>query len=616
MNLKTAAALVSAALLGCAWPTFSGALGQEWRPFDDRFPPWGTRPERRAAPPPAPSAPEYPQPEYRPPAAPAAPRRAPPMPPQYEPPYERQQPRTQIAPLTAPVERSELPPVMASDGSGLPFEVWSGIDAAKVGELLAGLELPPQSHALAVLWRRLITARASGELEAIRAEALYRSGLMKELGELLTAPGQGAGGPVMTALAARYEIAVGQRDSGCSKVRDAVGRKKELPKLLAGEMLVLAGYCGAAAGDNSAASLAEELAREEGVRDPGLLAALQAIAAKRPAKMPARGQITPTHFRLLELAGPVDPQVVAEDGTAALLSALVLDQRANPDLRLAAAEAAARLNVVTPETLADIYRAQPFQPDELANPLAPTVEPLRRRAQLFLAAELERQPARRARALRAFLDEARQSGFYMHALTLAAPLATTLPKNGDLAWFAETGIETALVSGNHQDVRAWSSVSDFGRGPGRFEHWLALADIADTDWRGRRGASLPAVEVLALQGSFSAPLLHRLATVLDALDYQVPMELWRVASSTPQPNDGHLPETGVLTELQEASDRKESARTILLVMRALGPKGGEGAHIIALGDAIRALKRVGLEADARRIGLEALFSAWPRSASH
>jgi hypothetical protein len=51
-------------------------------------------------------------------------------------------------------------------------------------------------------------------------------------------------------------------------------------------------------------------------------------------------------------------------------------------------------------------------------------------------------------------------------------------------------------------------------------------------------------------------------------------------------------------------------------MRALGSKGAEGAHIIALGDVIRALRAVGLEAEARRIGFEALFAAWPRSASH
>jgi len=36
---------------------------------------------------------------------------------------------------------------------------------------------------------------------------------------------------------------------------------------------------------------------------------------------------------------------------------------------------------------------------------------------------------------------------------------------------------------------------------------------------------------------------------------------------------------------------------------------------IALGDAIRALKRAGVEADARRLAFEAPFEAWPRNAS-
>ena len=43
----------------------------------------------------------------------------------------------------------------------------------------------------------------------------------------------------------------------------------------------------------------------------------------------------------------------------------------------------------------------------------------------------------------------------------------------------------------------------------------------------------------------------------------------------------------------------------------LGPNGAKGAHLIALGDALRALKRVGLDAEARRLGFEALYARWP-----
>lgn len=603
MNRQPAAALMMTVWLVGAVAAAPVTSAQEgWRPFDDRYPPWGTRPERRE-----PERQDLYRRDLPPPrSGPHAPQPAP------------------MAPLLAPIERSELPPVISSDGSGLPFDLWTGIDLATAEQIMAGLELPPLSPALMGLWRRLMNAAGSepagastAQFTAVRAEALYRSGQLQALGELFSAAKPASSDPLMTALSARYDIAVGRRDTGCSSVRDAAARKQDLPRQLGGEMLVLAGFCAAAAGNTSAASLAAELAREEGVQDAGLISALNAIASGGKPRLPRTGRMTPTHYRLLQLANAVDPAAVIERADAALLSALVLDPSTDERLRVAAAEAAARLNVIDPESLANAYRAQRFGPGDLARPLASEADPLFRRALLLQAAEAERHPVRLAQILRAFVDDARRAGLYYSALAIAAPLAETIPKAAELAWFGETAVEAALVAGNHAGARAWWTAVTAGRRDGdRLEHWLALSDIANADLRAPRGLHLPAVEALALHGGFSAPVLHRLATVLDALDYQVPMQLWHAASSTPQPNDGHLPETGVLTELKEASSRKQFARTVLLVMKTLGPKGAEGAHMIALGDAIRALKRVGLEADARQIGFEALFGAWPRSASH
>ncbi len=529
-----------------------------------------------------------------------------------------------MAPLLAPVERTELPPVIANDGSGLPFDPWTGIDLTTTEQIMARLELPPPSPSLMGVWRRLMTEAGSEpggarteQFTAVRAEALYRSGQLKELEALFSTAAPASANPLITALSARYDIAVGRRDRGCSGVREAAARKQDLPRQLGAEMLVLAGYCAAAAGNTSAASLAAELAREEGLGDAGLISALGAIASGGKPRPQRSGPITPTHYRLLQLANAVDPKAIIERADAALLSALVLDRTTDDRLRVAAAEAAAQRNVITPDVLAEVYRTQRFSPGDLARPLASDVDPLFRRAVLLQAAEAERHPVRQAQIIRAFVDDARQAGVYFHALMAVAPLAEAIPTTAELGWFGETAIEAALVSGNHASARAWWTALTAGRRDGdRLEHWLALSDIANADLRAPRGLHLPAVEALALRGGFSAPVLHRLATVLDALDYQVPMQLWHTASSTPQPNDGYLPETGVLAELKEASSRKQFARTVLLAMQTLGPKGAEGAHIIALGDAIRALKQVGLEAEARRVGLEALFGAWPRSASH
>jgi hypothetical protein len=51
---------------------------------------------------------------------------------------------------------------------------------------------------------------------------------------------------------------------------------------------------------------------------------------------------------------------------------------------------------------------------------------------------------------------------------------------------------------------------------------------------------------------------------------------------------------------------------VLLVAAALGPKGPADANLLALGDAVRALKRVGLDAEARRVGFEALYAHMPQ----
>jgi hypothetical protein len=70
----------------------------------------------------------------------------------------------------------------------------------------------------------------------------------------------------------------------------------------------------------------------------------------------------------------------------------------------------------------------------------------------------------------------------------------------------------------------------------------------------------------------------------------------------------------VLAELGQAAQAKDAGRTVLLVLRAFGPHAADGVNILALGDAVRALKKAGLEADAHRLALEALFAVWSRSA--
>ncbi len=523
--------------------------------------------------------------------------------------------------IPPPVEKGDLTPVMADDGSGLPFELWRGLDAGAVETLIKDLEIPPRSPALHNLWKRLITSSvtpASGDTSstafaALRLEVLYRSGLAADAAaELAKQPV--ATDPLIAMLAARNELASGNAAKACEIAQQSAGLKGAMPPRMKSQAILMSGYCAALANDAASAGLAAELAREEGQDASPGLEALDAISIGAMAKITPSKMVTLLDYRLVERAGGMAPKDALEKGEPALLAALANDTAAAPDLRLLAAESAARLNAISPDALGGIYRALAGAGTSGTLLTANQTPSPVRRAALFKAIKAEPTPAKKTRLMRELLDDAKRHGLQFQTLLMLAPAAASLNPQLEIKWFAETGAEIGLASGQLDLTRRWIALGSAPGGPeSSLSHWLALVDIADPNLKSR-GESLAALESLAVTGRLAPDALHRLATVLDALNYNVPIPLWDAASRTPQPNSGYLPPTGVLSELQDAAKKKEFGRTVLLAMKALGPNGAEGAHMIALGDSIRALKRAGLEPDARRLGLEALLGSWPRTA--
>lgn len=522
--------------------------------------------------------------------------------------------------LPMPVEKDDLAPVMSSDGSGLPFELWRGLTTDQVETLISQIEIPPRTPALHQLWKRLITAgitpsqgaAADVRFTALRLDVLYRSGLAKDAAaEIAKLP---AGDDALLAtLAARNELASGENEKACATVEKSTRAQTQMPKRIKAQAVLLTGYCAALRDDNAGAGLAAELAREEGLEQSPGLEALDALSIGAKPKIAIKAPLTLLDYRLASRVTSVSHADILDKGEPALLVALSSDAATPVNLGFPAAEKAASLNALAPEMLAAIYRANAGTESADALLQGGTLKGPFRRAALFKAAEDERTPMKKTRLMRAFITECRSTGLHFQCLNMLAPAAASLTPQPEIGWFAETGAEIGIASGQFDLARRWvAAVNEPGRPGGSIAHWLALADIADPNYA-QRGDSLAALDNLARSGRFKPDDLHRLATVLDALAYNVPIPLWEAASRTPQPNSGYLPETGVLSELQDAAKKKEFGRTVLLAMKSLGPNGAEGAHMIALGDSIRALTRAGLEPDARRLGVEALLAAWPHT---
>lgn len=606
-----ATAVCVAAMLAAA----TANAQESWNPFREKDEAV-RRPKRQPEPSPPPLQPmngAYPQS--------SAPRRTPGSPEAPEPGFGAAYPGTEPAPSYArpvpspysepqaqpasamKVERLELEPAMTGDGSGMPQDAWRGMTIEALEESLGSLALPPRSPALHALWSRLMAAsadapqggRSPAHFDAIRLEALYRAGLLGAMEKRLQ--GVSTDDPVFQSFRIRLDLALGRHEQACQTARALMSRRASLPKPMIGELHLLAGYCAAAEGNQGGAGVAADLAREEGVDAPVALASLEALAGNAKSPLTPPKTVRVLDYRLLELLGPVEPDQVLDRAEPALAAAVAMQENADPRARVAAAETAARLNALTAEQLAAAYRAAPAGADE----------PMLRRGEQVRAIAAEQSPGRKLQLAKVLLDDARRNGLLLPVASVLAPAVTEMRPAPEIQPYADTLIEIAIASGDIRRAR------EIGVATGA-RQWVPVIDLADPGVdEATRERNLAALDDVVRRGRFAPDLLHRLATVLDATDVNVPIPLWEAASRTPQPSTGYLPETGVLAQLQEAAKRKEVARTVLLSMRALGPAGPDGAHIIALGDSIRALRRVGLDREARALGVEALLTGWPRA---
>lgn len=480
--------------------------------------------------------------------------------------------------------------------SALPPDLWRGLDSAALERLLARAPLPSPSPALTALIARALATDPGGDGGEARIAALERIGRVDELAEALQGLG-GANGPD----AARYALvllAQGREDEACASALQpsaAAPAKSEAKRA----SFLLPAFCAAAKGDIEGARLALSLARDGGV-DTGLAAAALGGLAKgaaRPPNLPKSVDVL--DYLLLKLGHMGASPEIAGRATPELLFLLARDQDAPAELHLAAAERAAALNIIDGETLGQAYR-------EAAPGLIKTAQtPAALRARLFVALAGQSSGRMRADSIDALLASAKDAKIEMPMAAALAESSASLAQDPQAAGFAETGVRVAALAG--EDRTAWDWVEAGGAHGRSWQLLLAVADPASAQSRQALDAGVEIAQSSGLPGA----LLQRLVTVLDALGEDVPIPLWDLAGKTPQPDDGYLPETGLLTTLKEAADAGETGRTMLLVAAALGPDGPQGAHLIALGDGLRALKRVGLDAEARAIAFEALYAHWP-----
>ena len=98
-----------------------------------------------------------------------------------------------------------------------------------------------------------------------------------------------------------------------------------------------------------------------------------------------------------------------------------------------------------------------------------------------------------------------------------------------------------------------------------------------------------------------------LRAVFQALGERDPLS-WSVIAANGAPAGRPAPNAALLYALVEAGEARRIGETVLLSLVVLGEQGPGDSHVFALSTVLTALRRIGLESEARALAIEAALA--------
>ena len=240
------------------------------------------------------------------------------------------------------------------------------------------------------------------------------------------------------------------------------------------------------------------------------------------------------------------------------------------------------------------------------------------RALLLKAAALNTSFIERARFLRLLLDSADSDEIFQVYASVIMPILLTIKPRQDLIWFASSATRASIAGGNYILASEWLAVLgktldlDY-EASGSLLRLLPLIAIA--------GQPLPkpfseeqATDVWSgLSDNFSREdkekRASRLLVLLSAMGIEPRAGAWKnVISSKNIFEMENIPATALRYQLLDAAKNNRIAEVVSISLIMLGSEGPSKSGLVALNAVIRALREIGLEADARAIAIEAAIS--------
>lgn len=520
--------------------------------------------------------------------------------------------RILVGPIGA-LDPSAVGTLYDSDG-GLGVDMWRGSPRPLVETLIPMLPAITRSAATQSLARRLLLTAATvpdGKLKAksligLRVERLVAMGMAEEaqtLGRLVTAPIRD---PILhRALVDAWWI-VGDDAAACDRLQLLV-RDDPDPHWLKGMTV-----CQIAGGRQTELGLAQALLRDQGIDDTTYFNIAAALGDPK-GTVASLSYPQPLYLAMLRAGRKPIPADALNGAGPAALAMIARSANAPLELRLAAAEQAEAQGALPTSALAKLYDEMKFGSAD--RPAANDKSP-RAAAWLYQNARQQTVAVARVEALRRAWVLARERGGFDTAARVNLTATRELQPAADLVFAGAEIARALLAAGGGPDAGAWwqflrqrAGIGDADAARAAAGLWplLAIAGVAPTGWD-EAGFQNWLDRPGEATGDDRAQQAAIALVLMDAVGVPVPPERWQDYYGASAPGGAADVPPALWHGLAAAAEGGRRGETVLFALLVLGSGGPRTADSMTLATVAGALRRVGFEADARALALEAALA--------
>ena len=220
----------------------------------------------------------------------------------------------------------------------------------------------------------------------------------------------------------------------------------------------------------------------------------------------------------------------------------------------------------------------------------------------------------RAEVMGVALQRAQDEGRFSIMARVLLPAMQSLEARSDFAWFAAQAGRAYFASGRWEEARRWYDIALAERSS-NVEAELAAAAlwplIALTEEEGEIDPAMLENWWQAQGGAGDLDAYRQgglLLTLLTSLDHNVAAEQWDVLLAGPLGAIGTVASPALYYSLRDSAAAGRLGEAVLLALLGLGAGGPGSAGLSTLGEAVAALKDVGLHRDAQAVAIEAALA--------